>query len=278
MEKSENTVMDNNSNANGNKGCLATKIIIALLLVLTGGLLLSFNLGWLPIAYKPIFISWQMALIIWGILSIFKKHPVSGVILITIGAFFLLPVIGESFPYLLNGALLDAHSYWPVLLIVAGLLFLFKGHDDKKKKSHKHWRECNRRNRKNRQCSFGSEANYEQNADYIDKSVMFNGSEQIIFSSNFNGGDINAAFGELILDLRNVSGMTENNLLEANVMFGSIVIYIPTNCRLNLMDNSTLLGEIQDKRYSRSDSPDNDKAFTLNVKGACMFGSIEIRN
>ncbi|PXV65409.1 cell wall-active antibiotic response 4TMS protein YvqF [Dysgonomonas alginatilytica] len=258
--------IDNRNNGSG------SKISFAILLVLTGVLLLSFNMGFIPAVYKPILISWQMLLVVLGISFLCNRQLTSGIILISVGTFFILPVVGQSFPDLFNGTLLKAEDCWPVLLIIGGILFLFKKNDFGVCQKQKY--RCSEKSDSDTNKDFsGTNQTVD---DCIDKSVLFNGSEQIVFSSNFRGGEVNCAFGEIKLDLRKVSGLNKNNNLEVNAMFGSVIIYVPGEWQINLK-SSVMFGDIQDKRVI-IDIPTNEDNIFLNMKASCLFGSIEIRN
>lgn len=263
--------MENEIKINNNNKDSQGKIGFAILLVIAGIILLAFNLELIPGTFKPILISWQMLLVVLGILAFTKRHFVNGTILISVGIFFILPVIGHNFPEVLNGTLNNAHNYWPVLLIIGGVLFLFKKNDNKM--CGKYCQPKKIISDVNKGCSNSAT---ETGNDYIDKAVLFNGSEEIVFSSNFRGGEANVVFGEIKLDLRKVSGLNKENKLEINAMFGSIIIYIPTEWQINLK-SSTMFGDIQDKRVLIDATITDDTPF-LNLKAACMFGSIEIKN
>lgn len=247
------------------------KIGFAVLLILAGTIFLAFNLQLIPTAYKPILISWQMLLVVLGIAAFIKRHFVNGIILISVGIFFILPVIGQSFPDVLNGTLNNAQNYWPVLLIIGGILFLFKKNDHGI--CSKYYQPKKFISDMSKECS---DSNIETANDYVDKAVLFNASEEIVFSSNFRGGEANAAFGEIKLDLRKISGLNKNNKLEVNAMFGSIIVYVPSEWQISLK-SSTMFGDVQDKRHI-VDTPINDDIPYLNLKAACMFGNVEIRN
>ena len=247
------------------------KIGFAILLVLAGIILLAFNLELIPLIYKPILISWQMLLVVLGIAALIKRHFVNAIILISVGGFFILPVIGQSFPEVLNGTLNNAQNYWPVLLIIGGILFLFKKNDHGMCSKY-----CQPKKFISDMSKGCSNTNTDTGNDYVDKAVLFNGSEEIVFSSNFRGGEANAAFGEIKLDLRKVSGLSTNNKLEVNAMFGSIIVYVPSEWQINLK-SSAMFGDVQDKRHM-IDTPISDSTPILNLKAACMFGNVEIRN
>lgn len=259
--------MDHDFHAEWRNKRAKSKIGFAILLVLGGTFLLGFNLGLIPIEYKSIVLSWQMLLIALGVISLFKRQLAGGIILLSIGIFFLLPVLSTIFPDTFGNIPADIHLYWPVLLIIGGIAFLFgksscKSHRRRCFDYHKRW------------AKEGDE-NLRNEVDYITKEVMFSSSEHIVFSPDFRGGDLNALFGEIKLDLRKVAELDINNHLAANVMFGSIIIYLPEAWELNLK-SSTLFGSIEDKRL-RSGGVTNEKSVKLNLKCSCAFGSVEIR-
>lgn len=118
------------------------------------------------------------------------------------------------------------------------------------------------------------QANY-NSTDFINKDLMFGGSEQIILSNNFRGGEGNVMFGELIIDLRKAKMAEGTHQLELNAMFGSAVLYVPSDWNIEVR-SSSFLASVEDKRF-HSSSIDGSVS-TLIVKGNAMFGSIELRN
>lgn len=241
----------------------------ALLLILAGGLLLGFNLNIIPIEYKPIFISWQMLLIAIGLCEIVKKHFAGGVILIGIGAFFILPVVSNIYPDFLGGNAISIRQYWPVLLILVGILLIFK-----KKKRERNNDGCYDNEKHSKQYIYSSEVN--DAGDKINENIIFNGSKLIVLSPRFKGGEANALFGEIKIDLRKAKLSEEGiNILKTACLFGSIILYIPSEWRLKI-DRSVVFGSVEDKR-PLSDTPINENAPILNIKADCLFGNIEIR-
>lgn len=242
----------------------------AILLVLAGLVLLGFNMGWIAPQWKAIIISWQMLIIVLGVFAIFKRRFVMGIIIVCAGIFFMLPIIARFFPSFWGGAISDFSAYWPVLLIVAGVLFIIGGSCRKSCGSHR-----GRHSKK-----YKADFNLRNESDYIEKNLMFNSSEQIVFSSNFKGGDLNLAFGEVTVDLRKIIRVDPDNMLEINTMFGSTVIYVPADWNINMKTN-TLFAQVQDLRRMQANTPSTDvenSRITLNLRCSCMFGSIEIKN
>ena len=97
-----------------------------LFLLLLGVVFLGLNFGFIPHELRHVLISWPMLLIVMGIGNFFKnRHPFSGVILIMIGSFFIMPRVIEAYPAIFPGFNGDfTHIYWPLLLIAAGILII----------------------------------------------------------------------------------------------------------------------------------------------------------
>lgn len=256
-------------------GSRNAKLGCALFVVALGALLLAFNLGWIPAAWKGVIFSWQMLIVGLGVIGLVRQRYYSGSFLVLLGGFFLLPVINSNFPGFLGNAAINFYAYWPVLLIAAGVLFILARFTDKGR-GHHGFGGCRHGRHKYR-----AEVELKNDADYVDKNTLFHGgSEQIIFSDDFKGGDINVAFGEMKLDLRKVTQVNPQNLLEVQVMFGTVVIYMPAEWYLNLWNESTF-GELDDKRrHPRVQQSDDEVAerTVLNMGCSSMFGRIEIRD
>jgi len=251
------------------------KIEFAILLIVVGGLFLAFNMELIPKMYKTIILSWQMLLIAIGVVMLTKKQFTSGVILLLVGGFFIIPRIEKVFPGALGGFNINIGTFWPILLILIGLIILFKKSGSKKDNNDSSSSQYNTKYEDSHEMpQNGSQAYNSKNN--VDENVIFGGSEQIIFSDNFQGGEMNVLFGEIKLDLRKSTLASGGNYLECNAAFGSIIIYVPSHWKVNLKRES-LFGAVQDKRndFSSESHPD---APVLNIKGACIFGGIEIRN
>ena len=246
----------------------------ALLLILIGGIYLLFNLNIIPIEYKPILISWQTLLIVLGVWALLRNRYTSGIVLIAIGGFFIYPTLCRLFPGLFICFDIDAKTYWPLLLIILGLILVMSRFFPKKVRHHKrrnHYKvEYSEYKEKARQ------SGKEESIDFIDKNVMFGSTEQIVLSQNLRGGEANVMFGELIIDLRHAQLAEVGGFLEVNVMFGSVVIYIPADWSVELQGNS-ILGSFEDKRYQIGKIQEIAKNHLV-IEGCAMFGSGEIRN
>jgi len=244
----------------------------ALFLILFGAVYLCLNTGVIPEIYKPILISWQMLLIVIGLWTlVIKRHYVPGIIVTGIGLVFLYPRVSLLFPEYFMNFDLDLHTYWPVILIAIGVVLVLGWMFPQKKKGCK-WEQT--LSEGNTEWEGKGHTNM-NNADVVDKNVIFGSSEQIVLSSDFRGGDGNVMFGELIIDLRRAKLAGGAHKLELNAMFGSAILYLPSDWNVELR-SSSFLASVEDKRYQST--PVENSASLLVIKASAMFGSVEIRN
>ncbi len=241
-----------------------------LILVLIGALMLAFNFGALPHALKRVVFSWQMLLIVIGIFNLIKRQLTSGVILILVGTFFIIPRIVQQFPNAFPG--LDgnfAAIYWPLLLIVAGVLLIVSRFYAPFK-----W---------NSECHHGGSHHnykYKGRTDYtyqgggFEKNSIFGSGQHIVLDPEFKGGEVNAIFGGVTLDLRKTNLPEGISFLEINAVFGGVTLYVPSTWLVE-MNMDSVFGGFEDKRMF-SDEIDTTKK--LVVKGSCIFGGGELRN
>ncbi|HPM13231.1 MAG TPA: hypothetical protein PK734_07055, partial [Bacteroidales bacterium] len=97
------------------------------LLIVIGGLLLSVKLNIFPDSFASVIISWQMLLVVLGLYNLYKKNFMAATVLTGVGLFFIVPLIA-SLP---NSFITDLPqnyfgTFWPVLLIFAGILIVVK--------------------------------------------------------------------------------------------------------------------------------------------------------
>jgi predicted membrane protein len=249
----------------------------ALFLILLGGIFLFLNLGIIPAIYKPLLISWQMLLIVMGLwMLIVKEQNTGGLILTAIGLFFIYPRLCSIFPDYSICFNIDIHTYGPVILIAIGVIlvlsWMFPRKTKQKWQKWNEWEASSKTENNHRETQGQAGMN---NSDRIEKSVAFGGSEQIVLSPNFKGGEANVMFGELTIDLRKARLAEGEHTLELNAMFGSIVLYVPVEWHVD-MRTSCLLASFEDKRYQSMEILDSTSK--LIIKGSAMFGSGEIRN
>jgi predicted membrane protein len=249
-----------------------------LLLILLGSIFLGLKTGLIPGQLEYVIISWPMLLIFIGIVNLFKRHWISGIIWIIIGKFFLIPRIIEVYPTIFPGLNANfAHIYWPLLFILAGILiilqrFLFPqwGFGTLENKwQRKQQRYYQRHYRHHRDYS-----KWSANTDGFSRNSVFGSGEHIVLDPEFKGGDLNAVFGGISLDLRRTNLPVGDTVLEVNAVFGGITIYVPTDWFVETHLDA-IFGGFQDNRMPK-ESLDTTKK--LIITGSCVFGGGELRN
>lgn len=250
-----------------------------LLLILLGSIFLGLKTGLIPGQLESVIISWPMLLIFIGIVNLFKKHWISGIVLIVIGKFFLIPRIIEVYPNAFPGLNMNfAHIYWPLLFIFAGILiilqrFIFpqwgfgtlenKWQNRQQRHQHHHYR------RNHRDYSTWNSTN-----DGFSKNSIFGSGDHIVLDPEFKGGELNAVFGGLSLDLRRTSLPEGETRLDINAVFGGITIFVPSDWYVETHLDA-VFGGFQDNRMPKEPL---DKTRKLIITGSCVFGGGEIRN
>lgn len=226
--------MKTNSCASSNCSGRLKGILFGMVLVIAGLLFLSFNFGWIDSALRPVLFSWPMLIVVAGILKFTKRDLLMPVILLGVGIFFLFPRIATAYPGSIPG--LDgnfAYSYWPVLLILLGVGFILRVISRKEHHLGRHH-------------SFNRETLSEVSGR-IDKRVLFGGSESIFLDPVFHGGELNATFGGIVIDLRRTTLPEGETCLDVNATFGGVELYIPGDWLVETRFQ-TILGGVEDKR------------------------------
>ncbi|MBC3872722.1 LiaF transmembrane domain-containing protein [Undibacterium flavidum] len=144
---------------------------------------------------------------------------------------------------------------WPVLLIAAGMLVIFKD----KTTSLIHG--VNR--------NIASENN--SNDSLLDIVALMSGHQGNIASSDFRGGAITAVMGGVELDLRNAVIQTEA-VLNVTAFWGGISLKIPADWTV-VNNGFAFLGGIDD-----SSVPTMNASKRLILTGTAVMGGVEIKN
>lgn len=249
----------------------AKRMLFGLLIILAGVVLLGVNFGWIDPNIKKIVFSWPIILIVVGLFQIAHRHYLPSFILMGIGAFFLLPKIAEVYPQLFPGIGTNFSAiYWPTLLIIAGVLILLQFiFPNKWQNYHKKWHhQWDEKWNEHKDIHFGSKA-----SGCFDKNVVFGNVENIFLDEIFPGGEINAVFGGVTLDLRKTKLAEGDTHLEVNTVFGGITLYIPADWYV-VTKFDTVFGGFNDKRVREEPS---DRTRKLIIQGSCVFGGGEMR-
>ncbi len=149
----------------------------------------------------------------------------------------------------------------PGILIVFGVSIMVKAFSRQKKKSMN---------------LFDSVVDKDESSDsYFESSAIFGGVDKIIMSKDFKGAKITSVFGghEVNLMQADIQDIANINI---TALFGGVTIIVPSNWKVQ-SDLTSIFGGVEDNRSPYNEEWQNHQK-TLNIKGMCAFGGIEIKS
>ncbi|MDR0413325.1 MAG: hypothetical protein LBH61_05960 [Dysgonamonadaceae bacterium] len=244
------------------------KIIIGIIIVMLGVYLLFNNLGYLPAAVHRLVISWQMLLIAIGTVFLFDRksghrNQRAGMILIFIGAAFLLPKI-------FNAEL--SRILVPLLIIFAGIYFVViafrKKEPDCIAFKRKYLRHLN---------NVPFEETIINEDGTVKRSYVFTGSKEKWNHGKIKRVEIEAVFSGIELDFSQVELSEEVEAIHIKVesVFSGIALYIPEEWN-TVIQKAGIFGDFVDNR-PRSVIQQAAKGKTVVLELESVFGGGEIR-
>lgn len=226
-------------------------LLLGIVLMFLGLFLIADLADIVPWRLKDFIFTWQALLIFLGLIFLSnKENKGTGIILIAIGGFFLLPRFFEL-PYYWRSL------FWPSMLIILGLVVIFGTRRGACKHSH-----------------FGSNS-HSSNDDYLDDVAVFGGGDRIVTSQQFKGGKITHIFGGSKYDFSRARMASGENSLELVLAFGGTKLIVPDDWTVKIQLTS-VFGGFSDKRVRSIIERDRDKI--LVIRGISVFGGGEIVN
>jgi predicted membrane protein len=224
------------------------RIIIGVVLVLVGLFLVMRNSGIFPNFIDHVIFSWPMLLITIGLIITLGSSggKTSGVIIMAVGGFFLIPIIfRETF---------DINMFWPSIFIIIGIVFIFS--------KRRGWNSVS--------------STPQSSDDYIDFIHIFSGGERQIISENFKGGKVTAVFGGSEIDLTKSKLAPGVSEIELACVFGGTTIIVPDDWNVKI-EVTPVLGGFGDSRKLHP-GRSIDVTRQLVIKGAIVFGGGEVKS
>jgi predicted membrane protein len=224
------------------------RFLIGFVILLVGTSLLLSNLGILNYEIKRYILRWEMILIGLGLIFILShESKVPGIILLVVGvALYMRDFLNLNFNFW--------QIFWPALLILAGILILFR-----RKIDSPSW-----------------EKKSVSEEDIIDEVAVFGGADKTINSQSFKGGKILAVFGGSSFNMTRAKLAPGKNYIEVLAIFGGMKLIVPEDWSVKISAVS-IFGGFSDKHRVQSftnSNPDNE----LIIKGIVIFGGGEIRS
>jgi predicted membrane protein len=227
-------------------------LLLGIVLMFLGLFLIADLADIVPWRLRDFLFTWQALLIFLGIIFVSGKEKGTGLVLIAIGSFFLLPKFFDL-PYYWRSL------FWPTMLILLGLVVIFGSR---------------RRSSGSGSC-FGGAKKRASSEDLLDDVDVFGGGDRVITSQQFQGGKITHIFGGSKYDMTRAQLAPGKNYLEIVWIFGGSKLIIPESWDVKV-EVTSVFGGFSDKRTKSIVVQDKDRS--LIITGTCIFGGGEIVN
>lgn len=231
----------------GRSTTFTPKLVLGVALILMGVAFTLDNLGLMNA--HLIFKFWPLVIILWGMAKLWQEgleHGGAGLILVAIGTFFLMVMLG-------HGNLAEALT--PLGLVAFGIWMVMKAL------------------RKNR----GPAPGMANSENYVQATAIFCGAKRRVVTQAFEGGEFTAIFGGFDADLRRAAPSGNQARLDVFALFGGGEIKVPETWVV-VNHATALFGGIDDKTqddHSRAADPNSPR---LILTGLVLFGGLEIRH
>ncbi len=228
-------------------------LLLGIVLMFLGLFLIADMADIIPWSFREYIFTWEALLIGLGIIILLnKENKGTGIILIAIGAFFLLPDIAEEI-------LPDywKRLFWPSMLIILGLVVIFGS------RRHGSREAC---------CGHKKKASGE---DYLDDVAIFGGGDRVIQSQTFRGGKITNIFGGSKYNMSGAKLAEGRQNLEILMIFGGSKFITPEGWDVKV-EVTSVFGGFSDKRVRTIVEKERDRS--LVITGVAIFGGGEIVN
>lgn len=227
-------------------------LLLGIVLMFLGLFLIADLADIIPWRLRDFVFTWQALLIFLGLIFLSnKENKGTGIVLIVIGSFFLLPRILDVPHYW--GSL-----FWPFILIVLGLVIILSSRRGGKGGTY-----------------FGGHRQKTSSEDWLDDVAVFGGGDRIINSQQFKGGKITHIFGGSKIDFSRAKLAPGRVYLEVVLIFGGTKLIVPESWDVK-MEVTSVFGGFSDKRVKSMVVTDADR--TLVITGTNVFGGGEIVN
>jgi predicted membrane protein len=227
-------------------------LLLGIVLMFLGLFLIADLADIIPWRLRDFLFTWQALLIFLGLIFLNNKDSKgTGLILIAIGSFFLLPRIIDV-PYYWRSL------FWPAMLIIVGLLVIF-----------------GTRRRGSGATYFGGGKRKTSGEDWLDDVSVFGGGDRIVASQQFKGGKATYIFGGSKIDFTQAKLAPGKQHLELIMIFGGTKLIIPEGWDVKI-EVTSVFGGFSDKRIRSIVVSDADRS--LIITGVSVFGGGEITN
>jgi len=214
------------------------KVLGGMIIVIAGSLFLARELG---VQFPSWLFTWKVVLIAIGLFSGIKHgfRTAGWLAPFAVGAIFL---VSDLYPELILRPLI-----WPVVIIVFGLVMIFKPHRRNRPKFSNKWH-MNRRYKREYYEKYNCYNTKEESSheDSIDFVSCMGGIKKNILTKNFRNGEITVVFAGAKVDFSQAD-IGDNATLEVTAVFGGTQLVIPANWEIQ-SEMVCVFGNVEDKR------------------------------
>jgi predicted membrane protein len=216
------------------------------IILVVGVAFLLDNLGILPL--DKLFRFWPLFLIAAGTAKLMRReHRVWGISVFLVGVLFLLDNFGFAH--------FRWSQLWPLALIVGGIMLIWNSLEARKNAGP---------------ATVGP--------DTLNELAIFGGIERRVTTQSFQGGQATAVFGGVEIDLRQAGMDSDSAILDVNAIFGGCEIRVPETWTI-VTEGQGIFGGYADSTIRTGvEDLTNPKKKTLLIRGAAVFGGVEIKN
>ena len=217
---------------------------LGLILIILGGLIILSNLGFVDMNIGQILLTyWPLLLIGSGLYNLITNPAgrAGGIIILVIGSLFLASNLDQV-------EFLEYISFWPLVLILAGVWLLLRGRKGAK----------------------------EVEKDSLNLINIFSGTDSKILSENFKGGSSISIFGGAEIDLRQAKLAGGEAKFDIFAMFGGSDIYVPQDWEI-VIKGIPIFGGWDDNTGNQQVKQEDING-TLVINCLVLFGGLDVNN
>jgi len=111
----------------------------------------------------------------------------------------------------------------------------------------------------------------------LNEMAIFSGVEKRVSSKNFTGGRLFAMFGGIEIDLWQAEIEGDTAVLHIDAIFGGVELRVPDTWVVS-SEGQGIFGGYSDSTHQRPPADPAQPRKTLIIRGAAVFGGVEIRN
>jgi predicted membrane protein len=216
--------------------------------ILLGLVFLANNFGIFDYEIRRYLFRWEVILMALGVFFIVARgNRSTGIILLVIGAvFYLSDFLHYDFSFW--------QIFWPALLILAGVMIIFRHRLDRD----------------------GIGRNQLTDDNVVDELAIFGGGDRIVSSQHFQGGRVTCIFGGLNYNLLKAKLAPGENYIDVFCMFGGMNLVIPENWNVKIRVTS-IFGGFNDKSASGHPSHLLKTNRNSSLRGLRSLGEAKLR-